>query len=346
MLTLEMLPADQGDCLWIEYTDAGQTRRILIDGGTPSTYSRLKNRIEALPPEQRRFELFVVTHIDSDHIGGAVKLIDDPPEGLTFGDVWFNGFRHLPKPQDELGAKQGEELTRMLVEGNIPWNKTFGGQRIAVGDDGDLPRAELDGGLTLTAVSPGIEQLKKLYPKWEKEMAKLRAEQSEDESRPKPEDELGDKLDVVALANSQFKEDKAEPNGSSIALLLEFKNRRLLLGADAHPTVIANNIDRVLRSSGRPALELDAYKVAHHGSRANTSKKLLDKLVCPRYLVSTNGSQFEHPDKEGIARIIKFGGKEKDILFNYETDYTAIWHKDSLENSHKYQALFESKLSW
>jgi Predicted hydrolase (metallo-beta-lactamase superfamily) len=345
MLTLEMLPADQGDCLWIEYTDAGRTRRILIDGGTPSTYPRLKKRIEELPLQQRRFELFVVTHIDSDHIGGAVKLIDDPPEGLTFGDVWFNGFRHLPKPKDELGAKQGEELTGMLVEGKIPWNKAFGGQRIAVVDDEDLPQAKLDGGLTLTALSPGIEQLKKLYPKWEKEMAKLRAEQSEDESRPKPEDELGGALDVAALANSQFKEDKAEPNGSSIALLLEFKNRRLLLGADAHPTVIANNIDRMLSSSGHPVLDLDAYKVAHHGSRSNTSKRLLEKLFCRRYLVSTNGSQFEHPDKESIARIIQFGSEEKDILFNYETDYTTIWHKDSLENSHKYQALFESKLS-
>src|SRR6266545_4956913 len=120
MLTLEMLPADQGDCLWIEYTDAGQTRRILIDGGTPSTYPRLKKRIEALPLPERRFELFVVTHVDSDHIGGAVKLIDDPADGLTFGDVWFNGFGHLPKPDDQLGAKQGEELTRMLVQGKVP----------------------------------------------------------------------------------------------------------------------------------------------------------------------------------------------------------------------------------
>ena len=223
MLALEMLPADQGDCLWIEYTDAGQTRRILIDGGTQSTYSRLKKRIEALPLQQRRFELFVVTHIDSDHIGGAVKLIDEPPEGLIFSDVWFNGFRHLPKPDDELGAKQGEELTRMLVEGKIPWNKAFKGKGIAVFDDEDLPHVELDGGLTLTVLSPGIEQLKRLYPKWDKEMAKLRAGQSEDESTPRPEDELGGGLDVVALANSHFKEDKAEPNGSSIAL---FSNSR------------------------------------------------------------------------------------------------------------------------
>jgi len=341
-----MLPADQGDCLWIEYADGRQIRRILIDGGTPSTYSRLRKRIEALPAAQRRFDLFVVTHIDSDHIGGAVKLLDNPPAGLIFGDVWFNGFKHLPKPDDELGAKQGEELTRMLVDGNVPWNRAFKGEAIAVRDDEDLPQVPLEDGLLITVLSPGIEQLKKLYPKWEKEMAKLRAGESEDESKPEPEDELGGGLDVVALANSRFKEDKAEPNGSSIALLLQFDNHRLLLGADAHPTVLADNIDRLLSASGAPALKLDAYKVAHHGSRANTSKKLLERLSCPRYLVSTNGNQFEHPDKEGIARIIQFGGPEKDILFNYETDYTTVWHKDALQNKHKYQALFESKLSW
>lgn len=129
-------------------------------------------------------------------------------------------------------------------------------------------------------------------------------------------------------------------------MLLQLDNHRLLLGADAHPTVLANSIDRQLSGSGAPALKLDAYKVAHHGSRANTSRQLLEKLSCPRYLISTNGSQFEHPDKEGIARIIQFGGKEKEILFNYETDYSKIWHKDSLQNKHKYQAQFQSKLSW
>jgi hypothetical protein len=101
----------------------------------------------------------------------------------------------------------------------------------------------------------------------------------------------------------------------------------------------------MLSASEHPALELDAYKLAHHGSRANTSKKLLERLACRRYLISTNGSQFEHPDRESIARIIQFGSEEKDILFNYETDYTTIRHNDSLENFHKYQARFESKLS-
>lgn len=177
-------------------------------------------------------------------------------------------------------------------------------------------------------------------------MAKLRAQESEQEAAAGPADTLGDGIDIVSLASSQFKEDRAEPNGSSIALSVEYENHSFITGADAHPTVLANNIDRLLAESVDPFLKLDAYKVAHHGSRANTSRKLLEKLACPRYLVSTNGDQFGHPDKEGIARIIKFSGKEKDIFFNYETDHTTIWHAEDLENQHKYQARFESKLSW
>ena len=77
MLNLEMLPAAHGDCLWIEYGDGKQTRRILIDGGPAHTYPALRARILHLPPDARRFELLVITHIDGDHIEGIVRLLQD-----------------------------------------------------------------------------------------------------------------------------------------------------------------------------------------------------------------------------------------------------------------------------
>ena len=33
-----MLPANQGDCLWLEYGEIGSTRVVLIDGGPDGTY--------------------------------------------------------------------------------------------------------------------------------------------------------------------------------------------------------------------------------------------------------------------------------------------------------------------
>jgi glyoxylase-like metal-dependent hydrolase (beta-lactamase superfamily II) len=106
---VEMLPAQQGDALWIEYgSTGGSVHRILIDGGTPPTYHVLKRRIMGLSDKDRIFELLIVTHIDTDHIGGALKLLADRSLGVTFRDVWFNDFDDLPEFQTELAARSME----------------------------------------------------------------------------------------------------------------------------------------------------------------------------------------------------------------------------------------------
>jgi len=38
MLRIEMLPARNGDALWIEYGDAESPRRIIVDGGTEGSF--------------------------------------------------------------------------------------------------------------------------------------------------------------------------------------------------------------------------------------------------------------------------------------------------------------------
>ena len=54
----------------------------------------------------------VITHIDFDHIGGVLSLLQDKDLGVTFHDIWFNGWRHLPGSGfEEFGPVQGEKLT-------------------------------------------------------------------------------------------------------------------------------------------------------------------------------------------------------------------------------------------
>ena len=70
MLTLEVLPAGHGDCLWIEYGDPASPWRILIDGGAQGTYKRaLQSRLARAKGE---LELLVITHVDGDHIAGVL----------------------------------------------------------------------------------------------------------------------------------------------------------------------------------------------------------------------------------------------------------------------------------
>jgi len=83
MLTLQMLPAGNGDCLWLEYGPPEATRIVIIDGGVRDTAGVLQRRIDAAFRQRGStsldVELLVVTHIDNDHILGILELLAARP---------------------------------------------------------------------------------------------------------------------------------------------------------------------------------------------------------------------------------------------------------------------------
>jgi glyoxylase-like metal-dependent hydrolase (beta-lactamase superfamily II) len=92
MFDVEMLPAREGDCLWLRYGDSKNIKQILIDGGRAATAKALKKRFAALPPKERVFELLIITHVDRDHIEGVLKIIED----LQSGDIQRHLVQWLP----------------------------------------------------------------------------------------------------------------------------------------------------------------------------------------------------------------------------------------------------------
>jgi hypothetical protein len=343
MLKMEMLLAGHGDCLWIEYGDSRATRRVLVDGGAIGTYKRaLQPRLRALPEMDRCFELLVVTHIDADHITGVLELLEDKDTGFRAKDIWFNGYRHLPDENPStLGPVQGERLTDLLVKPGMTWNGKFDRAAVAVPDEGALPRFELEGGLVLTLLSPTLAKLAELKPAWEKEVRKAgldpNVKRPEEVESPEGFALLGGAPDVDALAQEPFAEDDAEANGSSIAVLAEFEGRRLLLTGDAHPGVLAAGIKRLVENG---KLAIDVCKLPHHGSKANVSRPLLDMLDCKRYLFSTNGAYFKHPDLQAVARVIKWGGPQPELSFNYRTKFNQAWDSKPLRQRYGYTTVF------
>jgi beta-lactamase superfamily II metal-dependent hydrolase len=336
MFRIEMLPAAHGDALWIEYGDGQAVHRVLIDGGTPPVYKALKARMEQLPQAERRFELLVVTHIDADHIGGALTLLEKNELGAVYDDIWFNGYGHLlPTEVEAFGAVQGERLTKALLEQGLPWNKAFNHKAVRVADDGTPVVHTLRGGLKLTLLSPTRAKLAALEPKWAKECQKAGLDpQTEVVPEPPVGVEPFGAVDVEALAQAPFVEDTAEPNGSSIAMLAEYGGKRVLLGADAHPQVLSEAIARLTGPGA--TLDLDACKLPHHGSDGNVSPDLIRQLHCPLYLVSTSGVQFHHPHRTAIARVIHLGGAGTELAFNYRTQYNEIWDDPDLRAEHGY----------
>ncbi|HSE42435.1 MAG TPA: MBL fold metallo-hydrolase [Acidobacteriota bacterium] len=339
MFTIEMFPAEHGDCLWIEYGDSSNPRKVLIDAGTEGSVQPLLDRIESLPKNKRHFELLVITHVDADHIGGILELIDKADElDVEFDDIWFNAWKHIRDPQDDiLGPVQGEMLSQKLSSG-LPWNQKFNGKAIVVPDVGPLPVINITGGLKLTVLSPFREQLDRLRPVWKKVVEEAGLEPGVFKKIPKEEAEediLG--IDVEKLAKEKFKGDKAEANGSSIGLLAEHDGKTIILGADAYAPVLLKSLKLL---SGEEKTKVDVFKLPHHGSRANINTELLEKIVCKKFLVSTNGKIFKHPNQQAIARIIKFGGKNPKLYFNYKTKFNQVWDSEGLMSKFGYKTFF------
>lgn len=330
---LSVLPAGYGDCLWLEHRARNRVHRIVVDGGTTASGDRLAARVAALPPSERRIDLFVISHVDADHIGGALALLRQPPAGLSFGEIWFNGRRHLPRAR---GPQQGDRLTTLLDElpDRFPWNTSFDGEAVVTGGTGSWRRVELPWGAAVTLLSPTPDRLAALAPMWDKTVRRAaRGEADDNEPQPTPRSPA---RTVEQLAALPSRADRTPPNGSSIAMLVEVAGRSVLLAADAHPNVLVPALQALARSRGEDRLRVDAVKLPHHGSQANVTEELVRALRSRRWIVSTNGNRFGHPDPAAIARVVLHGGPRHTICFNYRSRQTRRWDDAALMERYGY----------
>lgn len=346
MFRIKMLPARYGDSLWIEYGRASNPRRVLIDGGLTTTYEILRAHLLGLLSTQRHFDLMVVTHVDADHIEGLITLLTDGNLKFTTGDFWFNAWRHLsPAPRSLLGPVHGEYLSAMIAARRFVWNQAFGMGAVVISDD-ELPEVTLDGGMKLTLLTPDAKALLKLKRVWKREVQKAGLDPGNlpagrarlyDTPRLLPDSLLGDDgPDLEALVETVSKKDNSVANGSSIAFLAEYESKACLFAADAQPQKLSASLSRLLQARGEERLTLDAFKVAHHGGSKNSTQELIDLLDCRRYLFSTSGERYGHPEKETIARVLTGKRDHCRLAFNYRSKANQAWDDDWLEDEYDY----------
>ncbi len=331
-----MLPARQGDAILVEYGPDDAPRRILLDGGTPGTKSDLRARLLELGPAPLAFEVLVVTHVDGDHIGGVLEMLEEDSGIATFGDVWFNAWRHLPGNEtDFFGPVQGERLTVWLDANGAAWNAGFETKAAAIAEQGGLPEFELPDGMHVTVITPGPGELESLRPVWEDEVREAGLEPGvpfnevfEVPATAEPFGPAPTRSDVETWAATEFESDDSEANGASISLLLEHDGRSALLTGDAHSDPLVRGVTRLLEARGVDRLEVDVFKLPHHGSRRNVSVELLELVTARSYLFSTNGASFGHPDREAVARVALNAAGSR-LCFNY-ADRVGEWSEPSL----------------
>lgn len=358
MFRIKMLPARYGDSLWIEYGRPANPRRVLIDGGLASTYDTLRSRLLGLLSSQRHFDLMVVTHIDADHIEGLITLLADRLLDFTTDDFWFNAWRHFsPAPRSLLGPLHGEYLSAMIDERRFNWNRAFrdfptssayAHPPVVIQDD-CLPVVTLDGGMKLTLLTPDLPALAKLKRVWKREVQQTGLETGDlpawkarlyDTPRLLPASLLGDGAPgLEALASQANPRDHSVANGSSIAFLAEYDGKSCLFAGDAPPDKLCSSLRRLLASHpGQDRLSVDAFKVAHHGGSKNFTPELAGLLDCPRYLFSTNGERYGHPEKETIARLLVAQRSPCQLFFNYCSPANHAWADPHLKTRYHYQA--------
>lgn len=201
-LEIEVLPASHGDAYLIHaHVPGSAPLHMLIDGGTEETYrDYIRPRLQELNAAGESLAALVVTHVDADHIEGAVSFIaengaSDRPAIIPVADVWHNSYRHLPMPgrpatSDEINkvtgqvfvpaigkrelisARQGSTLAALLRKYGYHWNQAFQGAAIVAPDTG-LKSVCLSPGVTITLLSPTHQQLEALSYRWRRELVSL-----------------------------------------------------------------------------------------------------------------------------------------------------------------------------
>jgi Metallo-beta-lactamase superfamily len=336
-IRIEMLPARMGDCLVVEcLRDQGPTWRMLVDGGPPDTWPLLEARLSGLAPDDRHIDVALVTHIDSDHIGGMIPFLESE-FAREVGDYWFNGRTHLPELGLSRSVGQGESVVAALGGGSnkpvLPWNVAFGGGPIDTGEEAGFIDVPIDGGPHITVLSPTTKRLTILAAKWFEVLEAARRGDAEPDS-------LAPLDDLAAIAGQLNPKDSSVPNGSSIALLVEHRGASVILGADAFGNVLGAGIKGVAAARGLDVLPVDAFKLPHHGSKNNVSEAMLRAAPAKHYLVSTNGDTFHHPDDAAIARVVVNAPAGSTLWFNYCNARTERWADPVLCGKYGYATHF------
>lgn len=329
--TVTFFDVNGGDGIWIRYdAENKKYHNVLIDGGYgKSYYGAFKKVIDKIIELEEVVDLWIITHIDGDHIGAILAFINDS----SFKDkenivrsFWFNHTNfETPNQLSAISVSQGIKLRGHLANLGIVEESFI---------DTTVVERQLHG-VRFQILSPLPEKRTKANEEWLLEEAATKV------SRKKGTDH-GKTIQELKL--SPFSEDDDIPNGSSIAFVLQYKCFSGLFLADAHPSDIVSSL-KSIGYSPENRIKVDFVKVAHHGSKVNTSDELLGLIDCTNYIFSANGISHFHPDKEVLARIITHESRnpQTKIHLSFVVDNTSLRGIFDVDENAAFNHNFEEK---
>lgn len=337
MYNIHMLPGSFGDCLLLEYGENNDPKYILVDGGPYYQFDEIVTTLQQHLPDMKEIELLIITHIDIDHIDGIIRLLNHQPPLYKIKKVWFNNYEdlHFEENPDLLGGVQGEYLSLLVKDNEIPKNRKpltihRTAEELAFSDE-----------MVITVLNPNQAGLKNLAKAWDEHLEDTNLSHEEkkiwealngdDRYEALPPDLLGSTDDVEAWAGTVSKEDKSAANRSSIAFIATYNGKSVLMAGDATSEDLKQNIEKKDLLSEFGQMQVDAWKLSHHGSKKSTQEYLTRMIQADKILVCSDGKRYHHPDKETIAKLLINQESKLDIYFNYTSSYNKIWGDQEIQ---------------
>lgn len=206
-MVIEMFPAENGDAFLVRL---GNGKNILVDMGYGETYQKfIKDRLLNLKNKNQCIDLLIITHIDEDHIEGAIEFFKengyaDKPNIIEVKEIWHNSYRHLQFDKEKVSQisrfekRKLEEIkltnsgnSRNIIDESAPisanqgstlagylyglgyadkrWNKAFNCKAINLDTNGVF---ELEG-MKFHILSPNTKKLKNLANLWINKLSEI-----------------------------------------------------------------------------------------------------------------------------------------------------------------------------
>lgn len=291
MLKIHMLPAGKGDFFIIEFGENGKEHYIFIDGGDLTGAPFYKKSLNVIKEKKKKIDAIIFTHIDDDHIQGALCAMNSTAELPEIEKIYINtGIEVEKKLNIKINESKPEDCERDYLRQDsrlhsvrkaMCLRELFVKKKIedkiqecvCMGESIDI------GSASLKIISPSKLKMEIYLKEWQKEEKKY------SNRKIHAGIDMEDKKELSTYQDEEVIEDFNCKNGSSIGFIFEYNFCKLAFLADAHPSVCVDGI-KCFYPRG---LEVEAIKVPHHGSKHNFSEELYSMLRTKTFLLSTNG---------------------------------------------------------
>ena len=307
----------------------GQGHNIIIDGGD-FLCPKLCYTDKLKPCLQNIFDdevvdLWIITHIDDDHIGGLFHFVNDTDfyshNADKLKNIWMNygGMGdYKVHTTGEISYEHGRELRDLILsKGTVVLGDITTGVTLDIA------------GTRITVVGPSVSALNEYKTWWDKKECSDLFSTSKGEIDGKENDY---DISFADFDVSNYSEDKSVTNRSSIAVVLTYNEHRFLFSADSCSSILKEGL--ISQGFIRNGIgKFDMTHIPHHGSCRNTSNEFLEMIDCDSFVITGNGrNKYNLPDKETIARLIAAKPEGFSLHFsNYNSTIDQIFDNERVD---------------